>query len=121
MNKLNKKSGKLKDRHYKLVKKLVSLHLTKSPFTRFSDYTYEQLEKGIACRCGHSFMSVYNRDTLECKQCDRNENVEAAVMRNVEEFKLLFPDRRITTNGMYDWCKVLTSKKKNSEDFGEEL
>jgi hypothetical protein len=111
MNKLNMKTGKLKDRHFKLAQKLVSSHLKEVPFSRFSDYNYDQLEKGIACTCWHSFMRVDSKDTLVCNECGLKENVESAVLRNVEEFKMLFPEQKITTNAIHEWCKIITSKK----------
>jgi hypothetical protein len=32
-------------------------------------------------------------------------------MRNVEEFKVLFPEWKITTNGIQEWCQIVESKK----------
>ena len=112
MKKLDMRARKLKDRHFELAKKLVSLHITKSPFTRTPDYSYEQLAKGVSSGdgCRRSFMSVYNKEKLICLECGRMESVESAVLRNIEEFRLLFPDRKITTNAIYDWCKIIPKK-----------
>ena len=41
---------------------------------------------------------------LTCETCGNVENWEVAVLRSVEEFKLLFPGRKITTNRVYEWC-----------------
>lgn len=112
MKNLDMKARKLKDCHFELAKKLVSLHLTKSPFTRTPDYSYEQLAKGVSSSdgCRRSFMSVYNNEKLICLECGRIESVESAVLRNIEEFRLLFPDRKLTTNAIYDWCKIISKK-----------
>jgi hypothetical protein len=46
-----------------------------------------------------------------CDECGFEEKIESAVMRNVEEFRVLFPERKITTNGIQEWCQVVESKK----------
>lgn len=43
--------------------------------------------------------------------CGYEEFVETAVMRNMEELKLLFPELKITTNVVYDWSNAVVSKK----------
>ncbi|WML54680.1 nuclease-related domain-containing protein [Neobacillus sp. PS3-12] len=111
MNQLKMKSGKLTERDMKLAQKLASLHKKKSPITRVPPYTYEQLKKGLACACGCGFMKVHNREILVCSVCNRLEPVELAVLRNVEELKRLFPDLKITTFVVHDWCKIINSKK----------
>ncbi len=37
--------------------------------------------------------------------------VPSAVIRSVEEFKLLFPNQKITTKAIHEWCQVVESKK----------
>jgi hypothetical protein len=39
----------------------------------------------------------------------------------VGEFKLLFPDRKITTNVIHDWCRVVHSKKTINRILGKNL
>jgi hypothetical protein len=80
-------------------------------FAEAPDYTYEQLKKGIACFLGHSFMRPYNKELLICPQCEAKESIESAVLRSVEEFLLLFPERKITTVDIHDWCKIIPSLK----------
>jgi hypothetical protein len=110
MNQLKMKSGKFNERDLKLAQELASLHKKKSPFTRVPPYTYDQLKKGLACACGRGFMNVCNKETLVCPICSRLESVEMAVLRNVSELKRLFPDLKITTSTVYDWCKILSIK-----------
>lgn len=40
------------------------------------------------------------------------ELITAAVLRNVMEFKLLFPNQKITTKAIHEWCQVIDSKKR---------
>lgn len=88
------------------ARKLALLHDEDSSFnkTHIPAYTYEQLKKGIPCAdCGG--LSVYlDGRMLCCKRCGHREDVSAGVLRNVEEHKVLFPERLITVSGMNDWC-----------------
>ncbi|MFC0416737.1 nuclease-related domain-containing protein [Cytobacillus solani] len=122
---LNKTPSKLNDGHRKLAQRLVSLHQTINPFMKLPEYTYEQLQKGIYCRCCKSFMICRKRYHFVCEKCGEHEKIDSAILRNVEEFKLLFPDHRVTTQNIYEWCKVDLNKKtisrilkKNYTAFG---
>jgi hypothetical protein len=59
-------------------------------------------------------MKVYNKETLVCSICNRLESVELAVLRNVAELKMLFPNLKITTNTIYDWCGCSIRKRRIS-------
>ena len=122
---LNKTPSKLNDGHKKLAQKLISLNQTKNPFTVLPKYNFDQLQKGVYCKTCRSFLiSVKNNDFV-CGKCGEHEKIELAILRNVEEFKLLFPDRKITTQSIYEWCQVDLNKrtfcrilKKNYTAFG---
>jgi hypothetical protein len=60
-----------------------------------------------------------------CGKCGEHEKIEPAILRNVKEFMFLFPERQITTQNIYEWCKVDLNKKtvcrilkKNYSAFG---
>lgn len=122
---LNKTPSILNNGHKKLAQKLISLHQMKNPFTFLPKYNYNQLEKGFFCKiCKSPLISIKNNDFV-CGKCGGHEKIELAILRNVEEFKLLYPDQRITTQSIYDWCKVDLNKrtfcrvlKKNYTTFG---
>jgi len=121
----NNKQSKLNDRHKKLAQDLMSFHQNENPFVRLPDYHYDQLRKGICCLHCRSFMMIKNKHNLLCKACGRHEEFEQAILRNVEEFKVLFPQRKVTTQSIYEWCKVEFNKrtirnvlKKNYTRFG---
>jgi hypothetical protein len=111
-NKLrNKHSNLSESKHSKLAQQLVSMHLEESPYTRIPQYHYNQLEKGVTCVACHSFLTIFTDRTLICNECDYREKITSAVLRSVEEFRILFPNRKITTNAIYEWCKIIKSKK----------
>ena len=47
-----------------------------------------------------------------CARCGLEEGDKAAIMRSVEEYKFLFPDRKVTTNTIYEWCGMNGPSKK---------
>ncbi|WML48996.1 nuclease-related domain-containing protein [Neobacillus sp. PS3-34] len=115
LKKLDTKPSRLNSVHKKLADKLVSLHQTESPpYSRLPPYDYNLLKKGNTCKDCHSFSMFVGGHKIVCSECGCEELVATAVIRSVEELKLLFPDRKITTNGVYDWCRVVESKKRIS-------
>ncbi|WP_174732889.1 nuclease-related domain-containing protein [Mesobacillus harenae] len=108
---LNRAQSRLNDGHKKLARKLISLHQTKNPFTVLPQYYYDQLRKGIYCNACKSFQISIKNTSFVCGVCGEYEKIEQAILRNVDEFKLLFPDRLITTLNIHDWCNPGLNKK----------
>jgi Nuclease-related domain len=111
LKKLKQEPSKLNTRHMKLADQLVSLHINKSPYTQLPPYSYGQLKKGITCASCNSFLITIDEKKVVCEECGRQEQIESAVLRSVEELKLLFPDKKITTKLVHEWCKVVDSLK----------
>ena len=115
MKKLNEIPSKLSNRHKMLADQLISMHQTDSPYTRFPPYTYKGLKKGFICAVCHSLKSLLeDKQKIVCETCGHEETVDSAVLRCVEELVLLFPEMKITTNRVYEWCNVIESKKQIS-------
>lgn len=112
VKKLSKTPSKLNEKHKQLADQLISLHIEDSPFTQLPSYQYNQLQKGVTCCNCISFSIAVEGRVCVCKECGYEEIVATAVMRNVNEFKLLFPDQKITTNIIYDWCQMVNSKTR---------
>jgi hypothetical protein len=112
LKRLNTTSAKLSEKHRIIAEKLVSLHLTESPYTQLPSYRYDEVRKGITChKCTSFFISVKGRSCL-CHECGNKENVSLALMRCVKEYKLLFPKRRVTTIEIYLWCNEIIPKQR---------
>jgi hypothetical protein len=108
---LNAQPSKLTNQHKKIAEKLVSLHQTESQYSQVPTFKYSQLKKGMTCKECSSFSMFIQGKKIVCGDCGFEEFVEPAVMRNVEELKLLFPSLKITTNVVYEWCRGAVSKK----------
>ncbi|MBY0099654.1 nuclease-related domain-containing protein [Mesobacillus maritimus] len=112
---LNKTPSTLDNGHKKLAQTLLSLHQTKNPFEILPPYNFNQLRKGITCLKCSSFSISINRKKCICRDCSYQEAVPTAVIRTVNEFQVLFPSEKITTNVIHEWCKVIDSKKRIGE------
>lgn len=111
MKSLNKAQTKLNNGHEKLADLLISMDFGDYPYAERPVYSYEQLEKGPVSPCCYSFMEPVNNMKLRCKKCGLEECVEEVILRSVEEFKILFPERKVTTDAIYHWCKVVKSRR----------
>ncbi|HLR60711.1 MAG TPA: nuclease-related domain-containing protein [Pseudogracilibacillus sp.] len=112
LNQLNATPSRITDRHYQLADKLISLHMTRSPYKQIPSYSYRQLRKGIVCANCHSFSVNVIKWKCVCKTFRHEELVADAVIRSVREFKMLFPNEKITTNLIHDWCRIVPSKQR---------
>ncbi|WP_053364396.1 nuclease-related domain-containing protein [Bacillus sp. FJAT-27251] len=112
LKKFNSKPSKLNAWHTKLAEKLVAAHIPKSPYSQIPDFSYEKLKKGTTCSSCNSFFVGDEGKKLVCKDCGCEEDIESAVLRSVKEFQVLFPERKVTTGVVWEWCGVIESRKK---------
>ncbi|VEF47613.1 NERD domain-containing protein [Bacillus freudenreichii] len=109
---LRKSSAKPTQHLKRFAEKLAELHIEESPYERLPHYEYKQLEKGIVCAvCSSLLISFVHDRRILCTQCGDDEALDASIMRSIRQFQLLFPDKKLTTNVIYDWCKIIDSKK----------
>jgi hypothetical protein len=111
MQKLNTTPSKLNGRDKKLADKLISLHIDENPYSTLPKYEYNQLRKGLTCGICNSFSISIQGKRCVCGECGHEELVKAAVLRSVNEINLLFPQMKITTNIMFDWCQIIEFKR----------
>ncbi|OCA87720.1 hypothetical protein A8F94_07655 [Bacillus sp. FJAT-27225] len=108
---LNNAPPGLTDKHRRLAEKLVALHQPESRYDKFPAYTFEGLEKKLRCgKCGSLSISIVGKKGI-CK-CGEIEKVTDAIIRHVHEFQLLFPNERITTKNIYEFCGEACSKRR---------
>lgn len=111
IKKLNTETSPLTNKQRHLAKVLVDQKMEKSSFETIPEYEYSQLKKGITCKYCSKFMQLYSRSKLKCKGCDSKQSTDSSVIRNIKEFSLLFPHKKITVNNIYLWCDMIISKK----------
>lgn len=116
----------LKFEHERLAVKLTELHVTDNRFIKLPEYHYKELKKEVTCpNCQFNLIALTER-TTHCLKCNYSEANTEIMFREIREFQLLFPNIRLTTHIIYDWCGKLYSKdsirrnlKKNFEEIGK--
>jgi hypothetical protein len=111
LRKLNTEYSKLNDGLEKLADLLVSLDLVDSPFATYPPYDFGMMKKGTSCGTCHRLSTFVRGNKLVCGDCGAVEHIDTAVVRNVQELKMLFPEMRITTALVREWCGIIDSKK----------
>lgn len=111
LNDLNKAPSQLNTKDKDFAQKLISLHHPQNPFHLLPSYHYDDLQKGVYCIGCHSYLVSIKKYDFVCEECGRHEKIRNGLMRQTKEFKLLFPDRKITTNSIYQWCNKDLNKK----------
>ncbi|WP_319003662.1 nuclease-related domain-containing protein [Sutcliffiella horikoshii] len=104
-------SFKLTNMHTSLAEKLTSLHIVDSPFKNLPEYSYDQVGKGLVCARCSSLSVVVEGRSVRCVRCDRVETLEEVVLRHVGEFRLLFPEKPVSTKNIHEWCRQIISLK----------
>ncbi|MBT2660745.1 nuclease-related domain-containing protein [Bacillus sp. ISL-45] len=107
---LNNQKSSLNYQHSRLSESLLSSHLTRSPFTKIPPYEYAQLRKGVFCHSCGAVLEEFRGVILTCKKCGRHENTKEALLRSIEDHRILSPTKKISTNIIYEWCGEILPK-----------
>ncbi|MFA9555839.1 nuclease-related domain-containing protein [Evansella sp. AB-rgal1] len=113
IDKLNTVPSTLNQQHRWLADKMIALHKEEAPYQYISTpYQFELLKKGVVCKCCRLLLieTVRGR-TFYCSACKHKESVDEGIIRMVKEFRLLFPERRVETPVIFDWCGRVISMK----------
>lgn len=119
MKNLDRVPVKLNGMHKRMADQLVLLNQKDDPYPRLPPYDYDGLKKGMSCSVCQALSVFIDGRKSVCSECGHEEDIDSVILRSVQEFKLLFPNKRITTNDIYDWCKVVESKKRISRTLGK--
>ncbi|WP_163536167.1 nuclease-related domain-containing protein [Gracilibacillus sp. YIM 98692] len=95
--------------HKDLTETLQSLHISESPYQLLPSYDFKQIKKGIPCHQCHTLTTFVEKQSCICQKCDYKEPLEKAIIRNIQEHQLLFPDQKMTTTRIREWCKIVES------------
>jgi hypothetical protein len=108
---MKKERSYVGQKQIELGKKILNHHLDKNPHSRIPSYTYDQLKKGIYCPQCYRMYDLLSRNLLKCRGCGKREHYEPAILRSVEEFQLLFPEKKVATTGIHEWCGIIKTKR----------
>jgi hypothetical protein len=64
------------------------------------------MKKGVPCpNCG-TLKDTFRGQHQICDECGKKINMNEAIRTGISDFRLLFPDGKITTSRITDWCGV---------------
>ena len=104
LSRMNRIALPLSKRHHHFADKMMEENQEEAAFQRkLPSYTYDLLKKGLWCiECGSPDLSNTQR-TISCRACGSKATVVDTVSRQIKDFKLLFPDSKVTSAAMFDW------------------
>ncbi len=119
LGRLYLKPVKLQKSHFALAEQLLALNIKNYRNMKLPLFTYELLRKGIICENCHQFVELLNDKMVICRHCGRMESIHSAILRSVEEFRLLFPEQRVTKYTIFEWCDGVASQSMIQRELKE--
>lgn len=104
LTKLAKANTSTTTKARQIADKLTSLNLKNYRPVHSPTYAYEQLKKGIYCAGCHSWNCSISRQYLICSDCQKVERLASAIKRTLDEFRLLFPNEKLSLKTARTWC-----------------
>lgn len=103
----------LADKANQLAEKLLHEHEKESPFQiKGPDIDYKNLRKGITCISCGTFDLIVTQRTVKCLICKETVPTDTVILRHIEEFKRLFPGRKVTVSSINEWCGQQIAKSR---------
>lgn len=101
-------AGVLTATHHKLADLLCSLHRKEPSATQ--DVLYGELHKNLFCPgCAGPVCRQFK--TFFCPDCDNHYPAGRLIYEALKEFRLLFPEMRLTLSSARNWCRVASDKQ----------
>lgn len=110
IKRLHQIQGTIGVKHESLANTLIGSHIEDSPYMRIPEYQYDTLKKGIYCLKCRGRMHLQGTQ-LFCQRCTYKESTDSGVLRNIIEFSFLFPETKITTSKITEWCAIDLSSR----------
>lgn len=105
----------LNSQHQAMAIKLCERIVLEPPYKDLPEYTYEMLKKGVTCaECGSFIVELPSEKSryCTCEKCGHTESLTKTLCRLVEEYRRLFPGRKITSANIYNWCGGVFTKRR---------
>lgn len=99
-----------------LAEKLMYEHEKEAPFQiKGPIIDYEKLRRGITCISCGSFDLIVTQRAVKCLVCKETCPTDKAILKHIEEFKRLFPERKVTVSSIFEWCghQIARSRTRN--------
>ena len=105
LKELNQQSFTLSKEHRYLANKLLRDHKEDVPYQKFlPDFQLDELKQDLYCpSCNLSTVKLTKRRAY-CSRCTLSLTIDELVMEHVRDFKLLFPNEKVTVKKIHQWC-----------------
>lgn len=110
LHSVSNKHSQLTSGHRELADSLFHAQKVETLGRGLPEYAWEDLQKGVRCLECDGFMCGGGL-RIHCAACGYTEGRESAVVRSVLEFHMLFPDEKITTRRIWEWCAFDRSER----------
>lgn len=100
------------NKRHSLANKLLKSHIKNYRSDNLPFYQFSKLKKGIYCPECYSYDIRETRESRCCKNCGTIEKSAKAILRLVEEYKLLFPKEKITPQMIHLFCNKIYSRNR---------
>lgn len=112
-SKLDSQRMALTSRHRYLADRLLLEHRTDANFHQLIPaYDYHSLKKGITCGACGSFDIQLNQRKSYCEKCKSCYSTDELILKQIKEFKLLFPQEKVTVKKISDWCGNSVTRRR---------
>lgn len=109
--KLNNIQKSLNQSHHRFADMLKHLHIADVNYTSLPDYNLEDLKKRNFCKVCMSELEHSHGRIWKCRDCNTDIVSHKVILDQIEDFRLLFSDKKLKTGTIYDWCGKAFSKK----------
>lgn len=108
---LNRQCKSLTEQHSLLSERLKAMHTLDRYTADLPVYSYDKLKRGMVCGNCQGTIEELTKRVYYCQGCGFKEESSKSILRHIVEYHQLFPNQKITTTAIQEWC-VLPSRKK---------
>lgn len=105
LKELDRQSYTLSKEHRYLANKLLKEHKEDVPYQKMlPDYEIGNLKQELFCPICNNPSVKLTRRRAYCDHCTLSISIDELVMKHISEFKLLFPNEKVTVKKIHQWC-----------------
>lgn len=118
---VNNQSKTLKKVHYYLSDKLIQIQREEAPYQKqLPEYNYSEFRKGLSCIKCSCLATVHTQRTVHCLEYGHRNDLSDTIVKNIDQFVFLFPDKRLTSSMLSDWMGHTINKKRLARILNKE-
>lgn len=111
IEKLKNEPCNLSRLHQRATNQLLEKRLKENRHQTQFAYKFNQMKKGLLCPDCYGFMIKYSTRYMVCDKCEARESIESVLLKNIEEFRFLFPNEKLRTSFIFEFGGSVVSEK----------